>query len=1014
MTRLVGAAYIYEGVAPSREPGLFLSAVAQEWDMPLSGLVTLAIRRTVSYSVTCGAVLTLVSAMLGFADEDHVISTEQPRQSSEIRNSPEARGGAERGDVAAINNRSDSQTNELSAEEALIAVAKELLPASSALVAQLTEMADHRFEQGQYTAAEPFYREAVAICEQIHGRDACETAAALASLSYCVMVLGRDAEAGQLCKRLERVLRSNKDAAPIEFSRACQLAAFVYCNLGRRLEAEESATKALEICERVQGDHAIETGDALVCLGLIFCRHNKLADAEPLLKRALAIYEQSGGTEDISSVVTRVILGVMYWNAGRHAEAEAAFRQPLRFFENAFGATHPNTAQLLDQVAINAYFMGDYVRAEQLAERAMRIHMKALGPSHPTTGACLINLSVIQAARGKWLEAAELRDRGQRAMSRQFDAALASLLPSEQVAFLSAEYAIAFHSALSTGLLQAESPRVQKLSAGWLVNGKGAGFRALSQQALLSKCAAAPETAELAKKLSAIRGGISDIAQKAMLGIDSEACAKQLLDLQADEKRIVREIGGQFAAISQAYSWIDIDRVRENIPPGRVLVDCARFEIFDFTAQGKGNEWKPARYAAWVIPPKGMGEIAVLDLGLASDIDEKVGAYRAAMQEARGAKDEVASVNELAAEKRLLDAARSLAKLILHPVLEAIQSNTAAANTKELVFSPDGELWLVPWAALPLKDDRYAIEQFAIRTVTSAHDLVPHQRARVEPARSIVFADPDFDVVDDVRDLTSTVATVGAAGHAAQAIATRSSKAIEKAHRLPGTAHEARLVAPAIATLTGCKPTIYDGALAGERIAKQAERPRVLLFSTHAFVLPDQQMSKRDVGLAKLSHPRVRSFAAAATPEGDRIESPLVRCGLLLSGCNTPPEELPDGIDDGRLTGLEILGMDLYGTELVVLSACDTGLGKVQYGEGVAGLRQAFMLAGAESVVASLWQVTDAETADLISGFFSNLAAKMPRPEALRQAQLEIIAERRREKGAAHPFYWAAFGITGR
>lgn len=982
--------------------------------MTLSGLVALAMHRTVPYSVTCGVILTLLSAMRGFADEDHIISAEQRRQSSEIPNSPEARGGTERSDVAAINNRSHGRMNELPAEEALIAVAKELLPPSSALAAQLTEMADHRFEQGQYTAAEPFYREAVAICEQIHGPDARETAVVLASLSCCVMVLGRDAEAEQLCKRLERVLRSNKDAAPREFSKAMQLAAFVYSNLGRRLEAEETATKALEMCERVQGDQVSETGDALVCLSLIFCRHNKLADAEPLLKRALAIYEQSDGTADFSSFFTRAALGAMYWKAGRHAEAEAAFRQTLRFFEETFGATHPNTAQLLDQVANNAYFMGEYARAEQLAERALRIHMKALGPSHPTTGACLINLSVIHAARGKWLEAAELRERGQRVMSRQFDGALASLLPSEQVAFLNAEYAIGFHSALSTGLLQAESPRIQKLSAGWLVNGKGAGFRALSQQALLSKCAAAPETAELAKKLDAVRGGISDAAQKAMLGIDSEACAKQLLDLQAAEKRIVREIGGQFAAISQACLWIDIDSVRENIPPECVLVDCARFEVFDFTAQSKGNEWKPARYAAWVIPPKGLGEIAILDLGLASDIDEKVEVYRAAMQEARGAKDDMANVNELAAEKRLLDAARPLAKSILQPVIDAIESNTAAANTKELIFSPDGELWLVPWAALPLKDDRYAIEQFAIRTVTSAHELVPHQRERVEPAQSIVFADPAFDVVDEAHDLKTTAATAGSAGHLTQAIATRSSKAIEKAHRLPGTAHEAKLVAPAIATVTGCKPTIYTGAQAREGIAKQVERPRVLLFSTHAFVYPDQQMSKQDVELAKLSHPRVRSIAAAATPEGDRIENPLVRCGLLLSGCNTPPEEIADGVEDGRLTGLEILGMDLYGTELVVLSACDTGLGKVQCGEGVAGLRQAFLLAGAESVVASLWQVTDAETADLMSGFFSNLAAKMPRPEALRQAQLEIIAERRRDKGAAHPFYWAAFGITGR
>ena len=231
---------------------------------------------------------------------------------------------------------------------------------------------------------------------------------------------------------------------------------------------------------------------------------------------------------------------------------------------------------------------------------------------------------------------------------------------------------------------------------------------------------------------------------------------------------------------------------------------------------------------------------------------------------------------------------------------------------------------------------------------------------------------------------------------------------------MPGTADEAKLAVPAIVTLTGHKPIVYDEARALEGVAKRVMHPRVLLFATHGFFLAGQTLTKQDADLAKIDPRGMRGTKAVVSSAGERLENPLVRCGLLLSGCNTSPDEIPAGVDDGRLTGLEILGMDLYGTELVVLSACDTGLGKVQYGEGVAGLRQAFLLAGAESVVASLWQVADAETADLMSGFFSNLAAKMPRPEALRQAQLEIIAERRREKGAAHPFYWAAFGITGR
>ncbi|MEO1992824.1 MAG: CHAT domain-containing protein, partial [Pirellulales bacterium] len=151
------------------------------------------------------------------------------------------------------------------------------------------------------------------------------------------------------------------------------------------------------------------------------------------------------------------------------------------------------------------------------------------------------------------------------------------------------------------------------------------------------------------------------------------------------------------------------------------------------------------------------------------------------------------------------------------------------------------------------------------------------------------------------------------------------------------------------------------------------------------------------------------------TEKGDLLETPWKRCGLCLSGCNAGNAENGIADDkDGFLTGEEVLDLDFEGTALVVLSACGTGRGQIQCGDGVAGLRQAFLLSGASSVVASLWGVADDSTAVFMANFYETLNRETTPAEALARTQRESIANLREKKGQAHPAAWAAFGITGR
>ncbi|MEJ2604044.1 MAG: CHAT domain-containing protein [Gammaproteobacteria bacterium] len=847
-------------------------------------------------------------------------------------------------------------------------------------------------KMAKYDEAETELRQAISHHRRVYRQDNEQLAAMLGALAEAYRESGDYAKAAPLYdEELDLCRKLNGDNDPGVAS-SLHNKGLWYFDLSDYAKAQQLLERALEIRELTLPPDSPELATSFNCLGEVHKKWGDFDKAETYLERALEIRRRVLGEQHPDVLVSLNNLGQLYVEMGAFEDARSVFEQALESGREALGNEHPKVATVLNNMALNYRYQGDYAKAEAFYRRAIESDAAALGEDHPGYALDLTNLASVYAATARTREALDLLLQAEAIHFKALDAALAAVVERRRVDYLR-ERTSDVHQLVSLVLQYHPDSRdaVQRVYDVVLRRkGISADLAITRNHALWAN--RHPELKRQVERLRATRDEIARLKAGGSSASDPIEYLRQLRGLGNENDRLERELASQVpeASLYSMLKGIDSEAITKALPEGCVLLDffvCNRYE-FERQSSPTRGAGSGERYVVFVVtaePP----QVRLIDLGEAAPINVSIDRFRKAVYEGSGRADDREA--SLGAELRAALFGESAQYL---------------GACRRMLVAPDGELWRLPFHILPTADGGRFIDAYEIEYLSSARDLLaPASESKAHTSQPVVMGDPDFDL--------------GAAAGAAAPASDGSKKSMIHFSRLPATRSEARK----IAALLDVEPLL--GADVLKETLRELHSPRILHLATHGFFLPNPRATLKSGGRKTIY--ATSPLSAAQSPamditgaHGERMTlwqgmeemydvDPMLRGGLALSGANTGlrGSEVPAKGEDGILTAYDVVGLDLTGTELVVLSACETGVGAVECGEGVFGLRRAFRIAGAQTLIMSLWEVPDIPTEQLMEAFYERLLQGAGKASALRQAQQAI------RKKYPESWQWGAFICQG-
>lgn len=863
----------------------------------------------------------------------------------------------------------------------VVELQEKLLGPSPALVRSLYDLADMAYARGELERTEVLVRRSLAICEEVCGP--ADLARSLYGMAGTYFVLGDYAAALPYARRSLELEEAQKGSEHPDVARLLDLLASLMIRVGSLEEALPLQERALEIREKALGARHPLVIESVNNIAYLRWKLGELEEALRLFKDALA--RSQDGEASLLSLYNNI--GRVYLELG---EAAAG----LRYLEEAHRIARspsPDDRPYLRAVVLHSLArahseLGHFETARAFFERSLEIQYELSGERHPRLAETLGSYALLlrQEDPSAALDAAL---RAEKVSRDHLRLTIAQLAERQALGYAAVRFS-GLNLALS--LCVAPSPPAGAVLRTWdaLLRSRALVLDEIAGRHRALARSRDPELGRLWQELLAARQELANLYVRTPGDVGTEELARAESETNRLEESLARRsVAFRAERRGRRAGWREVAAA---LPEDSALVAYVlydRVELDEPKSPATPSLPPTPSYLAFVL--RSGGTPIAVDLGPASTVEARVRHWR----------DEVTRYSEA----RYRRAGEALREAVWDPIA------AETGGVRRVFVVPDGELHLVHLEALPVGRTSYLVERPPIlHHLSTERDVVTlradpsdvPRRSTEEAPGLLALGGADFDAdFDTLRRSSRGEERVAAASPSTFRGSRSGCSAFRSARFLPlaATAREAEDVTAVYERSRQSPADVLLGSAATETAFKQlAPRHRLLHVATHGFFLGEGCPSA-------LRRERVSGPG----------ENPLLLSGLVLAGANHR-QDAGDDEDDGILTAEEIAALDLSGVEWAVLSACDTGLGDVRVGEGVFGLRRAFRLAGARTLIMSLWKIDDESTRRFMRALYeARLLRGLGTAEAMRAASLEILRERRGKGQSTHPYYWGGFVAEG-